>query len=148
MQSWRRFRSLSAADRVIVAEAAVLLVLIRAAIPVLPFLSICDALRTFARIGRVSPGQSDSARTAWGVTAAARHLPLRTTCLIESLAVDAMLRRRSIACDIRFGVRPPGRGALAAHAWVEQDGAIVYGARPDLSDYAVLTSQGAGRATS
>ena len=147
MQSWRRFRSLSAADRVIVAEAAVLLGLIRAAIPVFPFLSIRRALRTFARIGRVSRGHSDSARAAWAVTAAARHMPLRTTCLVESLAVDAMLRRRSVACEIRFGVRPPDGGTLAAHAWVEHDGAIVYGARPDLSDYSVLSSPDAGRAT-
>jgi len=149
MPSWRRFRSLSAADRVIVAEAAGLLAFIRVAVAAAPFPFVRRVLRVFPQTKNqrrhecLTEGGHDAARVAWAVAASARHLPLGTTCLVESLAVDAMLRRRGIASEIRFGVRPPDGGALTAHAWVEHNGAIVFGARPDLTEYSVLVSQDA-----
>jgi hypothetical protein len=136
MQSWRRFRSLSAADRVIVAEAAGLLAFIRVAVAIAPFGVVRRVLHVF-------PRSHNAARVAWAVAAAARHVPFRTTCLVESLAADAMLRRRGVASEIRFGVRPPDGGTLAAHAWVEHNGAVVFGARSDLSEYAVLLQENA-----
>lgn len=147
MKSWRRFRSLSAADRVIVAEAGALMMFIRLALPVVPFLFVRRALRAYARaahgVTRAS-GEIDSARIAWAVAAAARHLPLRTTCLVESLAAEAMLLGRGVPCVLRLGVRPPQPArALDAHAWVECRGGVVAGAVDGLAKYAVLgDSQG------
>ena len=54
-----------------------------------------------------------------------------------------MLRRRGYASEIRFGVRPEGRGMLAAHAWVEHDGEIVFGAIHGQADYTALSPQDA-----
>jgi len=146
MKSWRRFRSLSAADRVIVMEAGLLMVFIRLAMPVVPFLAVRRALRAYARAAhraaRVS-GETDSARIAWGITAAAPHLPLRTTCLVESMAAEAMLLGRGVPCVLRLGVRPPNGGGLAGHAWVEHEGTVVFGALHELAEYSVLSPRDA-----
>ena len=143
MQSWRRFWSLTAADRLIVGEAGALMVFTRLFLKTAPFLAIRRALRAYARIARVPQSRSDDAQVArikWGVTAAARHLPFRSTCLVESLTAEAMLMRRGVPCVLRLGVRPPeSRGVLDAHAWVECRGGIVAGAVDGLEDYAVLT---------
>ena len=73
----------------------------------------------------------------------ARYLPFPTTCLTNSLVVDGMLRRRGYASEIRFGVRPPEGGALAAHAWVEHDGRVVFGETQDFGQYSVLSARDA-----
>lgn len=83
-------------------------------------------------------------RIAWSVAAVTRRLPFHSTCLVQSLAVDAMLRRRGVPSAICLGVQPPSGGTLAAHAWVEHDGQVVFGARPDLAEYQVLARQSAG----
>ena len=80
-------------------------------------------------------------RIAWAVSAVARRLPSRTTCLVEALAAEAMLRRRGFAPTLRIGVREPGSDAtlLEAHAWVECAGSVVIGGRANLADYAVFS---------
>ena len=143
MQSWRRFWSLPAADRLIVLEAGALIVFIRIVLKIAPFLVTRRALRAYARIARVrrSPaGEAYVDRIRWGVPAAARHLPFRSTCLLESLTAEAMLMRRGVPCVLRLGVRrPESHRALDAHAWVEWSGGVVAGAVEGLEDYAVLT---------
>ena len=49
---------------------------------------------------------------------AARHLPLGTNCLDQSMTLWWMLRRRGIAGELRFGARK-GEARFEAHAWVE-----------------------------
>ena len=141
METWRRFRSLNGRDRRMVIEAAALLLLVRAGLPLLPFHTLRRSLGYYADASRpAAPGSTALVpRVAWAVTAAARRLPIRTTCLVESLAGDTMLRRRGVSCDLRFGVRPPQRGELAAHAWVEHEGRVIFGALDELSEYSVLS---------
>lgn len=146
IESFQRYRALSAADRRLVVEAAMLLAAARIGILGMRFSVLRRVLDRGARM--VAPRRSDTststvARLAWAVAAAARHLPFRSTCLIESLAADVMLRRRGYASEIRFGVRPPDRGGLAAHAWVEHDGTIVSGALDELPEYSVLSGRDA-----
>jgi hypothetical protein len=43
------------------------------------------------------------------------------TCLVRSLAVWALLRKRGIVTELRIGVRKR-EGAIEAHAWVEREG--------------------------
>jgi hypothetical protein len=143
MKTWRSFRSLDGRNRRMVAEAAVLLLLARAGLAVLPFDILRRGLRSHAGAPREMAVVPDKLvrRVAWAVTAVAHRLPLRTTCLVESLAADAMLRRRGCVCDLRFGVRPP-QGAsdrLAAHAWIEHRGVVVLGEIDGLRDYSVLS---------
>jgi hypothetical protein len=70
-----------------------------------------DALREGKEIARI-------------VNAAARHGPYRANCLPRSLVVWCLLRRRSIVCDLRIGVRKED-GRFEAHAWIEHKGAVV-----------------------
>lgn len=58
-------------------------------------------------------------RLAGLIARIARRLPLNFNCLAQSLALAAMLRRRSIPARVEFGVRKKSEnGELAAHAWV------------------------------
>jgi hypothetical protein len=57
----------------------------------------------------------------------ARRLPFSYTCLVQSVALVAMLRRRKIEARIRFGIRQnrdDGSHDLA-HAWVEYGGRVI-----------------------
>ena len=146
MQSFHRYRGLSAADRSLVIEAAILLVVARLGIVGVRFSLLRRALDRGLRIissSRVRPTASPVTRVGWAVTAAAHRLPFRSTCLLESLAADAMLRRRGYASEIRFGVKPPSGGELAAHAWVEHEGAVVFGAHHEQPEYSALSTRGA-----
>lgn len=60
-------------------------------------------------------------RAARWIGVAARYTPGGASCLVRSLALLGLLRRRGIAAALRVGV---GRTApcLEAHAWVELDG--------------------------
>ena len=55
------------------------------------------------------------------VRAAEHYLPVRVSCLEESLVLWYLLQTQGIAAAIRIGVRKPA-GTFEAHAWVEQDG--------------------------
>jgi hypothetical protein len=144
MEAWPRFRALSARDWLLIGEAAVLLLFVSVGTSVLRFRTLRHLLHRYGGSrGSSTAGLSFErvGRIAWAVVAVARRLPTRTTCLMEALAAEAMLRRRGCACDLRFGVRAPGggSGALAAHAWIEHQGAVVLGQLENLSDYAVLS---------
>jgi hypothetical protein len=140
IDTFNAYRALTAADRRLVREAALLLLRARMSAAIVPF----SALRTSlgARRSKHALSSHSTERIVWSVTAVARRVPFRTTCLIDALAVDAMLRRRGVASDIRFGVKPPDGHVLAAHAWVEVEGKVVYGAISDLARYAVLSADG------
>ena len=60
-------------------------------------------------------------RTCRMVGAAQRWLPLKFTCLEESLVIWYLLRRQEIPSRLRIGVRKTN-GKLEAHAWVEREG--------------------------
>ena len=83
-------------------------------------------------------------RIAWAVTAVARRLPGRITCLSEAIAAHTMLRHRGFRPELHFGVREHSHSSqpLDAHAWVECGGKIVVGELENLADYAVLTAPG------
>jgi hypothetical protein len=134
----QRYRALDAGDRRLIREAAALLCLIRIGLGVLPFAVLRRAVGSSRKVTRA---EFFPARVSWSVAAAARYVPFRTTCLTNALAVDGMMRRRGYATEIRFGVRPPEGGALAAHAWVEHDGKVVFGETQDLARYSVLSAQ-------
>jgi hypothetical protein len=77
----------------------------------------------------------------WAIAAVARQMP-SATCLVQALAADAMLRRRGIGADLRFGVRrlPTGDVPIEGHAWVEcEHGETIGEAVADPTPFAVLT---------
>ena len=137
MTAWRVVRGLSAADAVLVVEAAALLLAARVCLPLMGFDRLRAALH---RPRRAALRPRD--RVVWAFKAVARRIPA-TPCLAEALAMDTLLRRHGQASALRIGVRTGDRDArnmrLDAHAWVECDGLIVIGAVANLDEYAVLT---------
>jgi hypothetical protein len=131
---------LSAADRQLLARAALLLFVSRIGLWVLPYARLRRVVDGEAPPGR-EPPRDLPARVSWAITALARRLPAMT-CLVQSLAAHALLRRAGCPAELRIGVQSRARRApklLEAHAWVECEGRVVVGDVPDLARYAVLS---------
>ena len=137
MTTWRAVRGLTAADGVLLVEAAVLLLAVRLSLSVVGFHRLRAALQRRTR-SRNRPRE----RVVWAVQAVARRLPV-SGCLAHALVMDTLLHRHGHASHLKIGVRRVDRSVrevpLDAHAWVECDGRIVIGAVADLHEYAVLT---------
>jgi hypothetical protein len=140
MALWRRLRTLSAADRRLLAEAGLLLVLIRIGLWLLPYPMLRRVLDRVRSSGREPPREFPTL-VSWAVTAVARRLP-GMTCLVQSLTAQTLLHRRGFRADLRIGVQGRAKSAarpLEAHAWVECEGRVVVGEVQNLADYTVLT---------
>lgn len=114
-----RFAALPAAEQGRTVEAALLLLLVRLAVGLMPFRW---ALRLFrvnagdAGGGRVSAAEAGQVSRA--VERAARHVPFRAVCLQQAFAALLMLRRRGLAATVHLGVaRETPDSDLKAHAW-------------------------------
>jgi hypothetical protein len=141
----RRFASLDRGDQCAVVEAAVWMLFAVAGLRFLRFLRLrrifdrCIALSTTRRSRAAHPGAVPS--VSWAIRVVSARLR-SATCLAHALAADAMLRRRGVASQLRFGiaVRPAADAAIAAHAWVECDGGLTIGAAGHQPPLAVLTA--------
>jgi hypothetical protein len=141
MALWRKLRALSVADRRLLAEAALLLLVCRVGLWFLPYARLRRVVDGHSAPDR-EPPRDVPRRVSWAIGALARRLPAMT-CLVQSLAAHALLRRAGCRAELRIGIQPRARGAakpLEAHAWVECEGCVVVGDVPDLAEYTVLTS--------
>jgi hypothetical protein len=143
--AWRWLRRARPAtpsgSRSLQGEAVLLLVGVRIALKILPYRVVRRLLDCVA--GMAADGASvDGFSPIVGAVAVASRQLSGTTCLINALAADAMLRRRGCTSTIRIGVRRPGQGSteLEGHAWLEHRGTVILGAIDNLSDYLVMWS--------
>ncbi len=79
------------------------------------------ALRLMARPAKPDRGVCDSRLEVKWNAIAARYVPGGASCLVRSVALLGVLRRRGIAAELRIGVGAASP-ALEAHAWVEVGG--------------------------
>lgn len=108
------------ADYATMAESLTLALLVELGLKltsVATLLARLDRLRP-SGIGIVSPPSYPLARFA---SAAYRFLPIKVTCLRESLVLYALLRRRGATPRLCVGVKKNG-AQLDAHAWIACDG--------------------------
>ena len=120
-------------------EALALLLLAWAALRIVPVRHLLPA-------DRVIPSDSEGSRpdrdTALAVRASLRaavaRLPLKPTCLAQSLAAGWMLRRRGVPHRFHLGARV--KEEFEAHAWVEAAGLVVAG-EGDVASYSVMLSR-------
>lgn len=75
--------------------------------------------------------RADAARLARLAHLAARHGPVRGSCLPACLALARALARRGVATELRFGVRREG-ASLLAHAWLEREGEVLLDTAKDV----------------
>ena len=134
----RRAWRLGAADWALLAESMTLAIGIEIALRLMPFsrvLRYLEGLRSRSG-GSLDPPVSDGSSTipelyrqlARFTAAAYRLLPVRSTCLRESLVLCTLLNRRGANARLCLGVDTNG-AELAAHAWVECEGVASEGAR-------------------
>jgi hypothetical protein len=103
--------------RMYLREAAVMIILARLAVRVIPTARIFSwADRPPRSINRFAGDEANW--IAWAVETAAVKPWINALCLPRALAAHAMLRRRGIASRLCLGVARKESG-LAAHAWVE-----------------------------
>ena len=144
MHACRRFLALNSGERWVAGEAVALLLFVRATLSTLSFHTLRTLLKWYSSRNDGRHRRSSDAtaqRIARIVTGVATRLPIGTTCLVEALVAETMLRRRGYGARLRLGVQRPDEGpsALAAHAWVECEGAVLIGELDGLRDYAVLS---------
>lgn len=63
----------------------------------------------------------------WAVIAASAHVPWRSVCFQQGLALQRMLRRRGIDARLHYGIGHSDVGEMRAHVWVSVGGRIVIG---------------------
>jgi Transglutaminase-like superfamily len=129
---------LSAADRRLLIQSALLIAAIRIGLWLLPFRTLS---RMLAKLTAAAPGsrRGDPVtfdRVAWSVSRASRWVPA-ATCLTQALAALALLRRHGVPARLHIGVAKDRHARLLAHAWVESNGNVVVGGL-GLERYTVL----------
>jgi hypothetical protein len=87
-----------------------------------------------ARAHAATPTREHGAREAKWNSIAARYVPGGASCLVRSLGLVAVLRRRGLHAELRIGVGDR-RPALDAHAWVEVGGVPVNDSADVVSRY-------------
>ena len=117
----RRILRLSAAERGLLARAGATLLVARLGLWLLYYERIRRLLAApqSSRISRWDPHQ-----VAWAVQAAS-HLVPASTCLVRAMALERLLRADGHPARLRLGVTRGADAPLAAHAWVESDGAVL-----------------------
>ncbi|MFL6858889.1 MAG: lasso peptide biosynthesis B2 protein [Allosphingosinicella sp.] len=133
VETYRMAGRLGGGRAKLLAEAALRLVLVRAALRLRPFEKVARRFGTFVAPGvrHASDGSRAGAEAAqavaWAVAVAARRLPGEFVCLPQALAAQAMLLRRGVAASLYLGAGREEAGPFEAHAWVEAAGIAVTG---------------------
>ena len=123
--SWLRLRRLPGDDRRTLLLALWLLPVASLGLRVFGFRRVYQTVKRSLPASRAfAPKEAgrQAARLAGLVQRGARRAPGRPACLATSLVLWALLRRRGVSAQLRFGVRKPTRAPCAgldAHAWVE-----------------------------
>jgi hypothetical protein len=126
----RKLRLHSWSERWLLLEAVAWLALGRAAIRLLSFQQMAGLLGLAQGDGlmEVGPGMPKvAANIGWAVRTFAARTHGSATCLVQTLAGAAMLRRRGIPCTLSLGIARNVNG-ITAHAWLGCGDVILTGA--------------------
>jgi Transglutaminase-like superfamily len=119
----RRFRSLPPEERRLLLSAWLAVAAVRLGLWIVPFRSVRSSLDRWSR-RRARTDSVGVDRIGRLVSVAAEFVP-GATCLVQSLAAQALMVRHGHPAQVRIGVATGDR--FAAHAWVESDGRLVFG---------------------
>jgi hypothetical protein len=130
IERWKRFRKLDAFERSIVLEATGGLLATWIGLRLIGFRRWERVLAVFAPPANTTgPTQGASLQESALIiarmqAAAARNLFFRTNCLVQSLVLWWLLRRRGIDAALRIGARKDS-DRFEAHAWIELDSQVL-----------------------
>ncbi len=125
----KRLSELGWARRVLLAESAASLSLIRVGLRALPFRLVRRAAQ---RCGGIVTGlpfvdSGDVRDVVWAVDSVAQRFPSVGTCLCQALAAQILLARRGVASEIHIGIARKSGGGIEAHAWLKADRVLLLG---------------------
>jgi hypothetical protein len=127
MWLWRRVAARPASDVTLATEAFVALAAARAALALFDLRRMHSILNRLRRGGLdARPPRVNSGSLVWALEAARRVFPLRTTCLVEALAAEALFRRHGHEPVLCIGAKLTN-GKLEAHAWIEEADQVLVG---------------------
>ena len=121
----RSVLALSTRERLLVMEAAVLLVGVGAAVRVVAYTRVRALLGSLP--APLPESDTDPEDVRWAVDAADGAVPGDRSCLVRALVAEALLGRRGHETALRFGVDDAEDTDLEAHAWLESGGEIIVG---------------------
>lgn len=129
-----RFAALSVADRMLLLRAFTTMVDVWLTLRASSWPAAERRLQHRATVRTMSAtGAAASVdRLQWAVRTVACHV-FRTTCLVQAIALQILLARSGRPSELRLGVHRAGDGLVAAHAWLECDGAVLIGEPPPAS---------------
>jgi hypothetical protein len=117
----RRLLRLSSSNKLVLAEALVMLGGASVAIKLLPFRRTVELMGVSAHEKELTiEGQRRLiAQCRWAVRVWADRVPWRAVCFQRGLAMHLMLRRRGIRSVLHYGVAQSADEGLRAHVWVD-----------------------------
>jgi len=122
----KSFLRLRRADRLLLAEASIMLGIARLCVLTVPFRVLAKWL---ARTPDAPAADTASViRMGRAVARAARNVPWHAVCLPQAMAAKAMRVRRGQGSAFHLGATLEDDGEFSAHARLECDGTIVTGA--------------------
>ena len=122
----RTFAGLSAAERLMIFEAVLMLAAARLLVLTVPFRVLARWLARAPDKGACDDTLPSQVRRA--VTIAARNVPWNAVCLPQAMAAKAMLARRGHGSAFHLGARLDAEGRVVGHAWLAVGDTIVVGA--------------------
>ena len=129
--------SLPMRDQWLLVKAGATVVVVRAALWVVPFRYLRPRFERDARQPDDAAQGPRVARVTWAVSNVSRLVPM-ATCLTQAMSVRWLLKRQGIGCALRIGVKRDAAGAFQAHAWIEHAGHVVIGGQGNLGEFAAL----------
>ena len=113
----------------ILAQATMLLVLLRMALAFLPYLKVRHFVVQTSRPSKYMVDDVDGYQRhlVWAIQLAGRYLLGDKPCLPQALAMQWFLRRQDIKTSLNIGVRKDEHRGISAHAWVEKEGEVIIG---------------------
>lgn len=146
MPCLRRFLGLKTADRWLLLQSGLVVVVARLCVKYVPF-RMLRRLAAGSREQRAVPAavRATSLRIGWAVGVTATRVP-GATCLTQALAVQVLLRMRRIPGQLHIGVARDRENQFVAHAWVESGDQIVIGGdqSPDQFTHLMVMEPGTG----
>src|SRR5882762_3173315 len=126
----RKLLALPAAERRLLALAAVWLIAILVGLRLVPFGTLRTLVAGTSRHRNFPASRLPSPeRISWAVAAVGRRIPGGRNCLAQALVALVLLGRDSRSSRLRIGVGRTPAGDFQAHAWVERDGVVLLGGR-------------------
>ena len=78
-------------------------------------------------------------QVSWTVQTAGRHMPWKSECLVQAMAVKGMLKLRGIPSTIYLGLAKDENQNLKAHAWLRSGNMVVVGT-PGIEQFSVVST--------